>query len=252
MCGALDDSERVSEQYKNADKLRARRNLHLKYTVEDEPFYAFIRRRIALAPGERLLECGAGDGELWAGVALPEGAQITLTDISPGMVEALKARFAGEGRIRAMSADAQNLPFEDGSYNVAVANHMLYHVPDVPRALNELARVLAPGGRLIAATNSIFTMWQLFKAAGAEPPHIKFSMESGGEMLARAFSDVKIYMHPASLRITDARDAADYIDSLQFPPALPRERVIEAIDKEITERGYFAVSKRTGLFICTK
>ncbi len=56
----MDDNGGVSEQYKNADNLNARIRLHRLYTVEDEPFYQFIRRHTALKAAENVLECGAG------------------------------------------------------------------------------------------------------------------------------------------------------------------------------------------------
>ena len=74
---------------------------------------------------------------------------MTFLDLSPRMVELAQARG-----IDARQGDAQELPFADGTFDTVVAAWMLYHVPDVDRALAEFARVLVPGGALIAVTNS--------------------------------------------------------------------------------------------------
>ena len=77
-------------------------------------------------------------------------ADVSFVDISPRMVELARARG-----IDAQVADVQELPFADGAFDTVVAAWMLYHVPDVGRGLAEIARVLRPGGALVAVTNSI-------------------------------------------------------------------------------------------------
>ena len=62
--------------------------------------------------------------------------------------------LTGRAASSAVVGDVQELPFADGIFDCAVAAWMLYHVPDLDRALRELARVLRPGGRLVAVTNS--------------------------------------------------------------------------------------------------
>ncbi len=55
-------------------------------------------------------------------------------------------------RVQFKEIDAQSIPFEDETFDAVIANHMLYHVPDRPKAIAEIKRVLKPGGRLIATT----------------------------------------------------------------------------------------------------
>ncbi len=101
----------------------------------------------------RSLEIGAGTGYftlnmLRAGVI----GQATCSDISPGMLEILKANARDVGlEVQTEPADAAHLPFEDGSFDLVMGHAVLHHIPDLPRAFAEFARVLSPGGTLLFA-----------------------------------------------------------------------------------------------------
>jgi SAM-dependent methyltransferase len=99
---------------------------------------------------EHGLEIGAGTGYFCLNMlqlGLVERA--TATDISDGMLEALRASAARLGlEVETASADAARLPFEDASFDLVFGHAVLHHVPDLGRALAELERVLRPGGTL--------------------------------------------------------------------------------------------------------
>ncbi len=101
----------------------------------------------------RSLEIGAGTGYfslnlLQAGVV----GEATCTDISPGMVATLSENASRLGlRVRAARADAEALPFPDGSFDLVVGHAVLHHLPDLRHAFAEFHRVLAPGGRIVFA-----------------------------------------------------------------------------------------------------
>ena len=120
------------------------------------PFYDLVagfgpqRRRafelLAVQPGERVLIDGCGTGSDLP--FLPEGAEITATDLTPAMVERTRARaWALRRPVTAQVADAQDLPFEDDSFDVVVLHLILAVVPDPEEAIYEVERVLRPGGR---------------------------------------------------------------------------------------------------------
>jgi SAM-dependent methyltransferase len=102
---------------------------------------------------ERSLEIGSGTGYftlnmMRAGLI----GKATCTDISPGMLATLDANAERLGlKVKTVSADAERLPFKDGSFDLVLGHAVLHHIPDLPTAFGELARVLAPGGTLLFA-----------------------------------------------------------------------------------------------------
>src|SRR6202008_2812555 len=106
-----------------------------------------------VAAGMRVLEVGSGLGEL-AAAAAARGAAVTGTDIAEGMVEAARRRHPG---LEFVVADGEALPFEDASFDAAVAAFVINHLPDAERGASELFRVTKPGGRVATA------MWGPFE-----------------------------------------------------------------------------------------
>ena len=99
------------------------------------------------------MEIGAGTGYftlnlLGAGLI----GQATCTDISPGMLAALRANAAALGlEVTTQEVDAERLPFADGSFDLVLGHAVLHHIPDLNRAFAEFERVLAPGGSVLFA-----------------------------------------------------------------------------------------------------
>jgi ubiquinone/menaquinone biosynthesis C-methylase UbiE len=107
---------------------------------------------LAPSPGERLLELGPGTGYYTLSVAQRlDGGQLSVADIQQTMLDHTmgRAERAGIANIEPTCADAQALPFEDGTFDGAFTVTTLGEVPDPDRALRELARVLKPSGRLV-------------------------------------------------------------------------------------------------------
>jgi ubiquinone/menaquinone biosynthesis C-methylase UbiE len=135
-----------------------------------------------------VLEVGGGEGELAERIADELGAEVVGIDQSERMVELQR-----EKGIDARTGDVQELPFADGEFDVAVAAWMLYHVPDLERALAELERVLKPGGRLVAVTNAVEHLQELWDLARRATSLRRFSFRSdnGEEALRGHFPHVE-------------------------------------------------------------
>jgi ubiquinone/menaquinone biosynthesis C-methylase UbiE len=102
---------------------------------------------------DRSLEVGAGTGYFSLNL-LRAGTvrEATCTDISPGMVRALNANAQRLGlTVRTARADAESLPFADGSFDLVLGHAVLHHLPDLQRAFGEFHRVLEPGGYVVFA-----------------------------------------------------------------------------------------------------
>ena len=141
---------------------------------------------LAAIAAQRVLEVGPGKGELAEQIARELGAEVVAVDQSERMVELTRSRG-----IEALVGDVQKLPFDD-EFDAAVAAWMLYHVPDVDRAIAELYRVLRPGGRLVAVTNSVENLIELWSLVGEGPKtDYAFGRENGAEILGRRFARVE-------------------------------------------------------------
>lgn len=139
--------------------------------------------RESTAKSKRILEVAAGTGLLTS--VLPAEASITATDYAEAMVAQLQARMTAEGRKNVVCerADIYRLPYEDDSFDTAVAANVLHLVPDLPQALAELRRVLVPGGQLLAPTychNETALAWitSRLMALASFPGHRRFSLKS--------------------------------------------------------------------------
>src|SRR5262249_55484770 len=133
-----------TQQYRDAANLNARIALHVLFSANRYGWHRWVFDHLlaALDDRARILEVGCGPADLWRKNLrrIPPGWRITLSDFSPGMItEAQQALTGGDlEQFTFVEADAQALPFADEAFDAAVANHMLYHVPDRPRALAEL------------------------------------------------------------------------------------------------------------------
>jgi SAM-dependent methyltransferase len=182
----VDDPQYVREQYATEDGLLARASLYL-YGGGPDARGVVVEELEQLAPA-RVLEVGCGWGELAERIAREVGCDVVATDQSERMVELSRARGL-DSRV----ADVQDLPFSDGEFDAAVAAWMLYHVPDLDRGLAELARVLRPGGVLVAATNAARDFHELWALVGRDltTRQLTFRSENGEEHLSRHFATVR-------------------------------------------------------------
>jgi ubiquinone/menaquinone biosynthesis C-methylase UbiE len=113
---------------------------------------AVIEMPLKELAGKRVLEIGTGAGGHSALFA-KHGAVVTGVDLTPDRVQATSRKFSlmgdrASGCI-ALQADAENLPFADGSFDIVYSNGVLHHTVDTNKALDEAYRVLKPGGRLV-------------------------------------------------------------------------------------------------------
>jgi SAM-dependent methyltransferase len=182
----VDEAAFVREQYATPDRLRARKSAYADAEGDDPREFAF--EAIAAAHPRRVLEVGGGEGELVERVLKELGAAVVGVDQSEGMVEIQRSKG-----IDAHVGDVQALPFGDEEFDVAIAAWMLYHVADLDLGLAELARVLRPGGRLVAVTNAVDHLQELWDLAerATSIRRFTFRTDNGEEALMSHFAHVE-------------------------------------------------------------
>jgi len=235
---SMDDPVAVREQYATEENLRARQRLWAN--VEGENARLVLFRKLAELQPRRVLEVGGGQGELAERMQSELRAAVTFVDQSERMVELARGRGIADAQV----GDVQALPFVDGSFDTVVAAWMLYHVQDLDRGLAEIARVLEPGGSLVAVTNSVRHLEELRTIfdtlmRGYED---RFNSENGEASLSRHFSNVE-RIEANVVAVVDDREVLEgYRRSLLYETRpLPD-------DLELP----FRVHGRTTIFVATK
>jgi SAM-dependent methyltransferase len=231
----LSDASLVRAEYADESRLAVRKRAHELGEGPDarEIVFAAVRD----AEPRRVLEVGCGEGELAERFLKETGAEVVAIDQSQRMVELTRSRG-----VDAHVGDVQALDFDDETFDCAVAAWMLFHAEDVARALGELARVLRPSGRLVAATNGPDHLLELYELLRAEPLDSRFDSENGEEALRRHFSSVQRIDARGWLVFPSRAEAQGYVDSLL---RLEGE-VVPEVD------GPLRVRRTPSVFVCTK
>lgn len=248
-------------QYATEANLRARQRL---WEISPrEPAFSLFPWVLDLASvhdGDRVLEVGCGNGGY---LALVEAIGM---DISVGMLHAARDRTSAA----LICGDAQRLPFQNESFDVVLAPHMLYHVADRRAAIQELRRVLKRSGTCVAVTNSARCHRELVDLVESvvghdwrlqRPADVAFSLENGAEQLRAGFELVERVDAPSGVvRVRDAEALAAYLGSIgdhyerEIAAWMTWNDVVrECRDRAsaiIAERGYFPISTVVGAFIC--
>jgi SAM-dependent methyltransferase len=176
----LDDPKLVRAEYEDETRLAVRQAAH--ESGEGPDALEMVIAAVAEVRPHRVLDVGCGQGELAQQIATELHAEVIGVDQSARMVELTRKRG-----VDARLGDVQELDFPDGSFDCVVAAWMLFHVPDLDRGLGEIARVLRPRGRLVAATNGPDHLQELYDLLGTKPVHSGFNADNGERALLRHF-----------------------------------------------------------------
>ena len=256
----------LKNQYQNASNISSRINLHSLYSVNKEGWFPWIFSKCQIHAGMRILELGCGDGALWTQnlSRLPKDVHITLSDISEGMLRDARRAIGGEdARFSFCTFDCHSIPESLGTFDLVIANHVLFYCEDIGKVCQSVKRVLNPGGKFLCSTygslhmREVSLLVQSFDeriVLSADSLYERFGRENGSAILSPYFGRITWESYKDELVVTDAEPLISYILSChgnqnQYLP--DRYKDFRSHVKKKTEQG-FHITKDAGVFLCEK
>ncbi len=250
-----------NSQYKNDANLNARITLHKYYSVNPLDWQPWVFEQANIQEDNVILEAGCGPGNFWGEnlANFPQGIFPVLSDFSFGMVKKASQLKADKNGFSFSNLDIMNLPFQDQAFDRVIANHMLYHVPDIPLAIQEVNRVLKRDGIFIAATNGENHMKEIFDLAqhfypekmDFKKPMRGFTLENGETILREKFDSVELILFEDAIKVPVVEPVVNYILSMISVQIREEDasKLGALIMDEIKEHGVFTIQKASGVFI---
>ncbi len=214
----------------------------------------------------RVVDIGCGNGTFLQRLRQdrPDLSLLGL-DLAPGILAGVPGPVA--------VADAMRLPLATGSVDAALALHMLYHVPDIPQAVRELARVVARDGLVVVSTNSgrdkaeLDGLWQraardilgMDRGPARLTLSARFSLEKAPAFLGEEFSRVEVVELPGTITVHDPEPVIAHMASYRawadqhevpFDATIDRARMLVA--DHIDRHGAYEITCLGGLLICRR
>jgi ubiquinone/menaquinone biosynthesis C-methylase UbiE len=261
----MNDRKYLEEQYKDASKLDARVQLHQQFSVNKYGWHRWVFDHFNFPATYRILELGCGAGYLWVDNLdrLPSGFEIVLSDFSSGMLEQTRQNLKGRRGFQFEVIDAQSIPFENENFDAVIANHMLNHVPDKPKAFSEIHRVLKPGGIFYATTVGQSHLSEIVDLLKKFDPEMAvswgvvtypFTLENGAAQLSPWFGNVTRDRYEDAFEVTEVAPLVDYILSgLLDLEGNRRDQFRKFVAREMeAHSGIFNITKDSGLFVSAR
>ncbi len=257
------------EQYKSDNNLSARQRVHQEFSTGTKNWAEWLWGLANLRRGQRVLDAGCGNGQLWAEAFPTDVPQldVTLLDLSRGMLQTAARNIEPIAAARGIEASAMRLPFPARYFDRVFANHMLYHVPNPAQAIAEFARVLKPSGTLIVALNGhnhMRELWDLVDTAFNWTRPVSsaklFPPKDAIPILRRHFSSVEDIPFDSNLHATSAELLWQYASSTSFAklkiaPKIKdsaKEKFFKTVNQAIQRDGYFYIQKDSVAIRCQK
>jgi SAM-dependent methyltransferase len=263
----------VTAQYGDPSHLQSRVDLY-GYLQPENPlpvgtrFEDWVLDHLEWSGEECVVDVGCGPGHFLSPIAKRAGRVIGV-DLSLGMLAKAREHVLG-GRAYVAVADIEQMPVAAGAVDVVLAAFMLYHVPHLDRALDELHRVLRKGGTVLAVTNGPTDkaeIKQVWREAGLrivgptfEIPNWldNFNLDNGRSLLGERFDVVAVDRTTGTFRVPDTGPVMSWVHS--FRPGLVdgiddatwaavMDELRRTVELEIESHGTFTAGKDSGLLI---
>ncbi len=257
----------LKSQYQNSTNISARIRLHSLYSSNPKGWFPWLYEQCQIRKGMKILEVGCGNAQIWKEnqQLLPEKLSVTLTDISEGMIRELRRDAAlGEKQFSFEVVDCHAIPYASETFDLVMANHMLFYCGDIPRVLSEVRRVLKKGGHFICSTYGADHMKEISELVSefdkrivlsADHLYERFGKENGKVILADCFGEIIWHPYEDSLRIDVPEPLIEYILSChgnQNQYILDRYTKFRSfVTKKMSYRG-LTITKDAGVFCSEK
>lgn len=255
--------QKLKKQYRDASNISARISLHKEYSKNPVGWFNWLFEKCALECGTNVLEIGCGDASLWTQniEKIPENISVTLTDISYGMIkDATRNIGEDDKRFTYEIMDAHRLYKLDDSFDVVIANHVLFYCDDLDMVCREIKRVLKPGGTFICSTYSSRHMKEISELVKGFDDRIelsaghlyeRFGKENGKQILGKYFKNVEWNQYEDELFVPAAEPVVEYVLSChgnQNRYIVDRYKEFVSYVKQKTDNGFY-ITKDAGVFI---
>lgn len=257
-------SERIEEEIQTRVRL-------YDYSTGKQTFFQWLAGILPACADKDVLELGAGNGKIWRDLLVRwPHCRLTLTDIAEDVLDSARAQLEP---VRDLTAgltfepvDFNDLPYDDQSFDVVLANHNLYYAQDVPKVIADIHRVLRPGGMLICSTIGADHLCELARLLrqyhqslpwGSERWADRFGLDNGGQMLMSSFHHVDQYEYDNNLHVNSVEPVVAYLMKTMKGLLAPWVRehlatIRPALESRMAEKGYIRLTPHSGFFIATK
>lgn len=253
----------LKAQYRNSTNISARIRLHRLFSSNKQGWFPWIYEQCQITEGMKILELGCGNGRLWIEnkAKLPTDCEIILSDISEGMIrDVRREQSLQDDRFSFAAFDCHAIPYEDASFDLVIANHVLFYCKDVDRVCSEVERVLKPGGRFVCGTYGMAHMQEVSRLVtqfddritlSGENLYEHFGKENGAQALAPYFAEVDWQQYEDALIVTQAEPLIEYVLSCH---GNQNQYILEKYNKfrkyvEGQIRNGYTITKDAGIFI---
>lgn len=253
----------LKAQYRNSTNISARIRLHRLFSSNKQGWFPWIYEQCQITEGMKILELGCGNGRLWIEnkAKLPADCDIILSDISEGMIrDVRREQSLQDDRFSFAAFDCHAIPYEDASFDLVIANHVLFYCKDVDRVCSEVGRVLKPGGRFVCGTYGVAHMQEVSRLVtqfddritlSGENLYEHFGKENGAQALAPYFAEVDWQQYEDALIVTQAEPLIEYVLSCH---GNQNQYILEKYNKfrkyvEGQIRNGYTITKDAGIFI---
>ncbi|WP_346936302.1 MerR family transcriptional regulator [Clostridium sp.] len=261
---SLESEKELLQRSRDASNLNEGVKLMDRFSTNRYGWYPWVFDNIKIKNKDKVLEVGCGNGVLWTKNMdnLHKSIEVTLTEICEEMINEAKLNLGNDSkRFNFIITDLTSLPFDDNSFDVVIANHILFFMKDIDLALAEISRVVKPNGVVYCSTigsNHLKELQELMLSFSSsiriyeDKLSSKFGLENGEKILNRYFNKVEKVLYDDKLIVNDTNNILEYIYSIPgniLDIIDSKKKEFEGyIRKTIDKNGEIYITNSLGLF----